>query len=144
MTDSHLQNSDNHNNMTETPSYCQAHGASSLGPSYPTSSGLPFNVPHPNAQPLPHGMLPEDAMRRETRSFPPHRLGSRTQGPSGNPEGEGAGIAAEQPLFAERGNPRVKSGVCSITMIDSYLRTGPIKEESLPVACYRLVTKSKA
>ena len=116
MTDSHLQYTDNHmamlnSYMTKTPSHSQAHGVPSLDPSFPTSSGLPFNVPHSHG--MPHGMLPEDAMRRETRSVPPHLLGSRNQGPSGIPEGECAATAAAQLLFADRGIRGVGSGVCN-------------------------------
>jgi hypothetical protein len=55
-------------------------------------------------------MLPEDAMRRESRSVPPHLFGTRHQASSGLAEGECAATAAAQLLFADRGISGVGSG----------------------------------
>lgn len=95
--------------MTKTSSHSHG-GAIHEGPFHP-SSGPALTLPHAHAQPLPHGMLPEDAMRRESRSVPPHLFGSRNQGPSGIPEGECAAAAAAQLLFADKGIPGVGSGM---------------------------------
>lgn len=109
ITDSHLQYSEADVSMLNS-FMTKTHGTRSHDNAPFLQTSNPLNLPHAHAQPLVPGMLPEDALRRETRSVPPHLYGSRNDGPSGIPEGECAATAAAQLLFSDKNIPGVGNG----------------------------------